>query len=137
MANAKYDNLVPMLASGKLNWPADRIQAFLVESAAFNTTHQRMSQVTGTTRGMVTMPERSVRPSDGAFLGYPVSFDGALANVVYSVVLAKEDGSQDPWLISYYDRDQANATIKITIAGTLTVRPLGSDPLTPGVWVDF
>lgn len=137
MANAKYDNLVPMLANGRLNWPADKIQAFLVKSAVFNKANKRLADMTGTIQTMVPMTERLVDPVTGSFLGYPTSFDLVPANVNYAVILAKEDGSQNPWLISYYDRDDANAVLKITQAGTLTVRPAGSDPATPGIWVQF
>jgi len=137
MANAKYNNLVPMLASGRLNWPADSIQAFLMTGTTFNATHQRLSQVGGLNKGHTPLSERSVRPDDGSFLGYPASFDTAQANVNYAIILAKEDGSNDPWLISFYDTNSASGPIKITTAGTLTVRPVGSDPVTPGVWVEF
>jgi hypothetical protein len=137
MANAKYDNLVPMLANGRLNWPADKIQAFLVKSAVFDKTDQRLSDMSGTIETMQPMSERVVDPVTGSFLGYPTSFDLVPANTTFAVILAKEDGSQNPWLLSFYDRDEANAVLRITTAGTLTVRPAGSDPSTPGVWVKF
>jgi hypothetical protein len=137
MANAKYDNLVPMLANGRLNWSADKIQAFLVENAVFDKTDKRLADMTGTIAFMTPMPERLVDPVTGSLLGYPASFDLAQANKVYSVILAKEDGSQNPWLIAFYDRDESGGTITIDLTGTLTLRPQGSDPSTPGVWVQF
>ena len=136
MANAKYDNLVPLLASGRLNWPADLIQAFLMEGAAFEAADLRISDVAGTRRGRVALPERSVRPTDGSFHGFPVSFNDVPANTNFSVILAKDDGINDPLVLSFYDRNETNAVIRITVPGTLTVRPLGSDPLTPGTWVE-
>lgn len=137
MSNAKYDNLVPMLANGRLNWSADKIQAFLLTSAVFDRTDQRLSDMTGTIAFMTPMPERLVDPVNGSLLGYPASFDLATAGVAYSVILAKEDGSQNPWLIAFYDRNDAGNPITIPLDGTLTLRPAGSDPTTPGVWVQF
>jgi len=137
MANAKYDNLVPMLASGRLNWPADTIQAFLMTGTTFNAIHKRVSEVGGTPVGRVPLPERTVRDTDGALLGFPVSFPNAPGNVNFSVIIAKDDGINDPLVISFYDRNQSNAVIKLTAPGTITVRPVGSDSVTPGVWLDF
>ena len=137
MANAKYDNLVPMLASGRLNWPADRIQALLVQNAVFNKANVRLSDMAGTIRQRTAMPERMVDPVTGSLLSYPTSFDQAQASVNYAVVIAKDDGSQNPWLLSFYDRDAANQPLVINLDGTLTVRPQGSDPSTPGIWVQF
>jgi hypothetical protein len=137
MANAKYDNLVPMLASGRLNWPADMIQAFLVTGAVFDATDQRLSDMTGTIAFMTPMPERAVDQVTGSFLGFPTSFDLAQADVEYSVIIAKEDGSKNPWLIAFYDEDEEGDPLTIALAGTLTLRPEGSDPGTLGVWVQF
>jgi hypothetical protein len=137
MANAKYDNLIPLLASGRLNWPADLIQAFLVTGAVFDKTDQRLSDMTGTIAGMTPMSERLVDPVNGSLLGFPASFDLASANTAYAILLAKEDGSQDPWLLAFYDRDEGGNPLTISLGGTLTLRPEGSDPSTPGVWVEF
>jgi hypothetical protein len=126
-----------MLASGRLNWPIDAVQGFLMQGATFNAAHLRLSQAGGTKRGTIILPQRSVRSSDGAFMGSPVSFSSVAAGVNFSLVLAKEDGSLDPWLISFYDEDTTGSAFHLTTPGSITIRPVGSDPVTPGVWLDF
>jgi hypothetical protein len=136
MANAKYDNLIPLLAAGRLNWPADRIQGILLEGATFDATDVRLSDVPGTIKGRVALPQRTIGP-DGSFLSFPASFPGATGGVQYAVVVAKDDGLGNPLVLSFYNQTAAAGPLTITSDGTLTVRPSGATNTTPGVWVDF
>jgi hypothetical protein len=61
----------------------------------------------------------------------------AEADTEYVVVVVKDDGSGNPWLISFYDSDDGDVPISIENSGSLTVRPLGSVEETPGTWVVF
>lgn len=136
MANHKYDNLVPLMAAGGLAWDRDKIMAVLFEGAVYEAADQRLLDVAGTERGRVPLPNRTIGPT-GTFLGSPVSFPLAVANTSYAVILIKDDGSGNPWLISFYDANDSAAPIRITTSGSITVRPFGSVGETPGTWVQF
>lgn len=136
MANHKYDNLIPLMAAGGLAWDRDKIMAVLFQGAVYEAGDQRLLDVAGTEKGRVPMPNRSIGPT-GTFLGSPVSFPLADADVSYAVIIVKDDGSGNPWLISFYDANDSAAPIRITNSGSMTVRPLGSVGETPGTWVQF
>lgn len=136
MANKKYDNLVPLMAAGGLSWARDKILGVLYEAVTFDATDVRLLDILGTERGKVEIPGRSIGPT-GSLLGFPASFPAAAANVNYAVVLAKDDGTNNPLVLSFYDANDTGAPIKVTTAGTLLVRPLGATDSTPGTWVSF
>lgn len=136
MANAKYNNLVPLMAAGGLSWARDKILAVLYSGLTFDATDVRLQDVAGTEKARVEIPGRSIGPT-GSLLGSPASFGAAAANVNYAVVLAKDDGTGNPLVLSFYNVNDVGGPIKVTTGGTLLVRPQGSTDSTPGTWVGF
>jgi hypothetical protein len=135
----KYDNLTPMINTGKLNWAGDKIVAILLEGATFDQTQVHLSEVSGTEANRNEIPGRQI-DATGSFIGLPVSFDTATAGTTYQVIVAKDDGWGDPWLISFYDEDDSGGALEVTNTGTLTVRPVlipAADPPTLGIWLQF
>ena len=137
MANQKYDNLMPLMATGKLNWATDPINAYLQSGATFDAAHTMLSETGGAFVAYVPVAQRSVTP-DG-FLGNPVSFNRIAKETEYQVVIAKDTGpGTDPLVIAFYDEDDDGGPLMLENNGTLIVRPVlveGGDPPTLGVWV--
>lgn len=119
MANAKYSQVVDLLAAGKLNWATNNIQAGLLEGATFNAAQRKLSEV-GQPVARVPIQGRSV--SGNAFLGYAAAFPRVAAGE-YQVVVMQDTGS-DPNLLAWYDTDEGAGPLTIENEGTLVLRPV-------------
>jgi hypothetical protein len=137
MANQKYDNLMPLMATGKLNWATDPINAYLQSGATFDAAHTKLSETGGAPVAHVPVAQRSVTPA--GFLGNPVSFNRIAKDTAYQVVIAKDTGpGTDPLVIAFYDEDEEGGPLVLQNNGTLIVRPVlveGAEPPTLGIWV--
>lgn len=137
MANQKYDNLMPLMATGGLNWSTDPIKAYLQSGATFHAADTKLSQTGGTLVTYVPVSGRQVDPV--GFLGNPVSFNGVPRETEHQVLIAKDTGpGSDPLLLAFYDEDDAGDPLVLQNNGTLIVRPVlvaGGEPPTLGVWV--
>lgn len=137
MANSKYSQVIDLLATGKLNWATQNIQAALMEGAVFNEAHRKLSQV-GSPVDRQPIQGRSV--TGGAFLGYAVAFPRTGPGQ-YQVVVMQDDGL-DPNLLAWYDTNEEDDALTVENEGTLVVRPVvvpddlpPDSPSTTRVWM--
>lgn len=120
MANAKYSQVIDLLAAGKLNWATNNIQAALLQGESFDESHRKLSEV-GTPVARQPIQGRSVA-AGGAFLGYAVAFPRVAAGN-YQVVVMQDDG-MDPNVLAWYDTDEQDDPLSTENEGTLVVRPI-------------
>jgi hypothetical protein len=140
MANAKYDYLTEMMATGMFSWPSDHILALLMKGVTFYSTDKRLSEVQARV-GAIHMATSEVTSryvaSDGSAIGLPATFTMVPRAIDYQVLLVKDEGTPDPALVAFYDVDQGDAPLRLINNGTLIVRPVdipGSEIPTVGVW---
>jgi hypothetical protein len=143
MSNQKYDQVPDLVGTGDLNWGLDHIQAHLVKGVEYVGTQKRVSEIMANTSAVklqtADVQGRSVDESNRA-LGLPVTFPRVDENVIYQVLLAKDDGSGDDVLVAYYNVDENNDLLQVLNSGTMIVRPVllpEGDPPTVGVWFVF
>jgi hypothetical protein len=138
MANAKYDNLMVLMSTGKLNWAGDAIVALLMTGATYNAAHTTVTQAGGTRMSMVPVPQRSVDPS-GSLLGGAVSFSNMPKDTNFQMIIAKDTGpGTTPTPLAFYDVDGDVHALRLDNNGTLIVRPeqlLPAEDTGQGVWV--
>lgn len=129
MANQKYDQVIDMLAEGRLRWQTDEILAVLVKDGTFDKTDTVLSQV-GTVQGVSSIQGRVVVPG-GNFLGYAAFFSDIQADQEFQVVVVQQIGNGDPYTLAWYDTDENDDPIILQNTGTLVVRPALLDSQTP------
>lgn len=137
MPNQKYDNLTELLEAKTLNWNTDVIEGILVTGATFDPAHVRFSELGTPSKLRSPIPGRSVSP-DGDLLGWPVSFHRVQKDIVFQLVVVKNDGSNNPLVLAFYGADEGDDPLTLKYTGTLIVRPLiveDPDPPVLGVWV--
>jgi hypothetical protein len=138
MANQKYNNLTALLTSGRLNWAADAIMAYLFTGASFDATDVKVTDVGGSRLAQVPITRRSVG-EDGSLLGGAVSFGNMPGDVPFQMVIGKDFGpGVEPEVIAFYNTGDNNEPLTIKNAGTLIVRPeqsLPAEDTGQGTWV--
>jgi len=138
MANAKYDNLMVLMTTGKLNWAGDALVAFLMTGATYNAAHTTVTEAGGTRMSVVPVPQRSVGPT-GSLLGGAGSFSNMPKDTNFQVLIAKDTGpGTTPSLLAFYDVDGDAHALRLDNNGTLIVRPeqlLPAEDTGQGSWV--
>jgi len=137
MANEKYDNLMVMMTTGKLNWAGDAIVAYLMTGVTFDAADASLPEVGGSQLGVVPITRRSVT-TDG-LLGGAVSFAYMPKDTDFQMLIAKDSGpGTTPSLLAFYDSDDQGEPLRLKNTGTLIVRPqtlLPAEDTGLGVWV--
>jgi hypothetical protein len=138
VANEKYDNLMVLMTSGKLNWASDAIVALLMTGVTYNVSHTTIAEAGGTRKAMVPVPRRSVGPT-GSLLGGAVSFSNMPKDTDFQMLIAKDMGPGTvPSLLAFYDSDGDDNPLRLANNGTLIVRPeqlLPAEDTGQGTWV--
>ena len=109
------------------------------QSATFVPTHTRVNQTSAVQVGTSEVPGRS-HGSGGQAMGRPASFNRALKNILYQVLLVKDVGDDNPLLIAFYDRDEANQPLQMVNNGTFILRPVAVAAGAPpeiGMWLQI
>lgn len=133
--NEKYTQVDHMVEAGTLNWGNDRILALLCSGVQFVPTHTHLSQTGAQQYSICDIVGRSVT-SNGEALGNPVIFPSVRQGPNFQVLVVKDDGNPDPWLLSYYDVDANGLPLQMNSNGTLIMRPTTTtDPPLVGVWM--
>jgi len=138
MANAKYNNLTVVMASGWFSWAGDPIVALLMTDVVFDVNDATTDDAGGTRMQVVPVTGRSVG-ADGALLGRAVSFNNMPKDTEFQMLIARDVGPDSPLqLLSFYDVGEADEPLSLKNNGTLIVRPEAVQP-TPdtgaGIWV--
>lgn len=137
MANEKYDNLMVMMTTGKLNWAGDAIVAYLMSDVTFDPTDVALAEAGGSQLGVVPIPRRSVTV-DG-LLGGAVSFTYMPKDIDFQMLIAKDSGpGTTPSLLAFYNVDDQGQPLRLKNTGTLIVRPqtlLPAEDTGLGAWV--
>ena len=142
MANQKYDNLGVLLAQGRLNWVSGRIAALLCKGVSFTSTDKVVTDAltpSGTTQVASSPVNGRTLSEDGAFLGYPVTFNRMAKEVDYQMLLVLDEGTGNPSLLAYFDTSSDDDPLRMQNNGTLIVRPVEvqppPDPPILGLWL--
>lgn len=138
MANEKYDNLMVMMTTGKLNWAGDAIVAMLMTGVTFNASHVTVVEAGGSRMSMVPITRREVG-AGGALLGGAVSFSYMPKDTDFQMLITKDSGpGTTPSLLAFYDSDAEGDSLRLKNNGTLIVRPqslLPAEDTGQGAWV--
>jgi hypothetical protein len=120
VSNQKYAQFMSLLATGRLNWLTDTIQAVLVKDAAFDVNDKVLSDVG---QAIKTVPVTGRAVVGQAFIGDPVFFPDVAGEQAFQVVIVQNRGTSNPNVIAWYDTTSDNDTISVANPGTLVVRP--------------
>jgi hypothetical protein len=142
MANAKYDYLTEMMASGRFNWTSDHIVAMLTKGVAYDATDQRLSDAlaqAGALHQATSEVTGRALASGNQAIGNPATFPTVAKLTDYQVLLVKDEGTGDPAMVAFYDTSDVPGPVRIQNNGTLIVRPVDSGQVPPpaGVWLTF
>lgn len=139
MANTKYDQVMDLLAEGKLNWRVNDIRASLVQGTTFDAADTKLSDVGGAVYS-TAIQGRTVA-TGGKLLGFPAIYQaiqpGEYQLVVHQYIPAL---GPDQVVLAYYDTDGAGDPLVLEAPGTLFVRPVlvgvpGNAPAGSGIWM--
>jgi len=142
MANAKYDQVTALVASGSFNWSADQVYALLCKDAVFTSSDTRLSDVV--TAGGAQIASSFIRSryvgTGGEAMGLPANFPKVAKDIDYQALVVCDLGDSNPQLIAFYDTDDSDAPLSIANNGTLILRPttiVGAEPPTIGMWLQL
>lgn len=128
MSNQNYSQVTTLVATQQLNWVTDLVVALLVQDTHFDTDHTRLSQVG---RALSSAPIQG-RWLDGSMaMGLPAAFGLVASGQEYQVLVAKDDGRNDPLVLSYMDEDMNGDPITVLRGGTMIIRPSQENLPTP------
>lgn len=130
MSNQNYDQVPNLSAQGLLNWQTDAIVALLLTDAEYDGSHKRLSEVGARFRASSPIQGRWLG-ADGEAMGLPASFGQAQAGLEYQVIVAQDDGRNDPVLLAFIGEDSNASPINVQRGGTLIVRPTQDNPPEP------
>lgn len=140
MANQNYDQVAELLAQGKLSWESDLIIAMLCQGESFDGSAKTVADLAGTRKAVQRIDGRWY--SDGLAMGLPVAFQKVAAGLEFQIVVAQDDGRNNPNLLAYIDANADDSPITIQRTGTLIIRPVlpsievpPERPPTIGVWM--
>jgi hypothetical protein len=128
MANQKYNQVVDLLATGRLNWRSSSILGYLCQDALFNADDKTVEDAGGSLLATTLIQGRMVAPG-GLFLGYPAFFQNVPDGSDYQMLLVVDQGLQNYTLLAYFDEDEEGGPLTIDHAGTFVLRPEMPDPL--------
>ena len=140
MANAKYDQVSGLVASGSLNWRTDEVYALLCRNVVFDAAHTNLADAItgGATQISSARIEGRYVGTGGEAMGLPVTFPKVAKDTVYQALVVCDLGDTNPQLISFYDEDELGADLTIANNGTFILRPtlvVGAEPPTIGMWL--
>jgi hypothetical protein len=130
MANSKYNQVIDLVASGRLNWPGSIILGCLVTDASFNAANKKFSDLGVNTKATTRIQGLSLAPG-GMCMGYPAFFNTVEGGVDYQMILVQDVGGNNPNLLAFYDTDETGGAIRLDHTGTLVVRPTTAPEQTP------
>ena len=132
MANSKYNQVVDLLATGRLNWKSSSILGYLVQDATFDPDDTTVEQAGGSVYSTTLIQGRVVAPG-GLFLGYPAFFQNVPGGSDYEMLLVLDQGMQNHSLLAFFDEDDAGLPLTTTNSGTFVLRPEMPDPVPENV----
>lgn len=130
MTNQNYAQVTDLVASQQLNWVTDSIVALLTKNAPFDTDNQRLSDTGVRALASTTIQGRWL-DSGGMAMGLPATFGLVAASEVYQVIVAQDDGRNDPRLLAYMNEDMDGNPLTVLRGGTLIIRPTQENLPTP------
>jgi hypothetical protein len=146
MTNQNYAQVMDLLATGTLHWDTDSIIALLVTGASFDATNKRFSDLGASLVTRAPIQGRWIAEG-GLAMGLPAAFSMVAPGTPFQVVVAQDNGSADPVLLSYLDENADGDPIEVQRGGTLVVRPSQENlptppdtmtpPPTTGLWMTF
>lgn len=130
MSNQNYTQVVDLVASNQLDWVRDSIVALLTKDAALDPAHKRLSE-TGVRALFSSLIQGRWLAEGGMAMGLPAVFGQVAADQEYQVIVAKDDGRNDPQLLAFMDEDMNGNPITVQRGGTLIIRPTTENLPTP------
>ena len=121
MPNSKYSQVTDLLATGRLHWDTDLIEAHLLGDGAFDADDTLLSQA-GESLQSTPIQGRWVAPG-GNFMGQPAVFHQIEGNKDYRVAIVQNIGNGDPNLLAWYDTDEQDEPLHLDNTGSFIVRP--------------
>jgi hypothetical protein len=129
VTNQNYAQVTDLVAAQQLNWVTDSIVAMLTQGAPFNTNHLRLSD-TGVRALFSSQIQGRWLDGDMA-MGLPAIFGQVASGQVYQVIVAKDDGRNDPQLLAYFNEGMDGEPLSVLRGGTFIIRPTQENLPTP------
>lgn len=137
--NQNYEQVAELYAQGKIHWESDKIVAMLCTETTFEASDKTVGDLDGQRVAIQPISGRHFAGSLG--MGLPVVFQYVGQGLEYQIIVALDDGMDDPKLLSFIDSNADDSPITLQRSGTLIIRPVlpstppSGQPPTIGVWL--
>lgn len=139
MPNAMYDQVLDLMAEGKLNWRANDIIAVLTQNATFDITDKLLSDVGGPIKN-APIQGRWIAPG-AKLMGLPAVFQGVQPGT-YQVIVCQNLNRGNPSVLAFYDTNDGGDPLTLVNQGSFILRPAAhpnppaQTPTDSRLWID-
>lgn len=130
MTNQNYAQVTDLLTAGTLRWDTDSILALLVSGASFDASNKLLADL-----GVAVITRAPIQGrwiGEGGFaMGLPAAFQKVAAGTIFQVIVAQDNGTANPVLLSYMDETTEGGDITVQRGGALIIRPSQDNPPQP------
>ena len=94
-----------------------------MEGSTFDASTKRVSELDGKRWAVAPVQQKALLDT-GEAMGLPLIFQKIPKETVFQLVLAQDDGRNDPNLLTFIDVNQHDSPIAVQRTGTLIIRPV-------------